>query len=455
MSNDDEKVIASVKMCAERMSDQQQKSLAKLNRITDTNGDTEGKLRAAFLKKNIWSQNKKLRIAFLESASYIERTSTDVLKGTVDQNGVSLKMDPLQDEIDKLFKENKSYKIENAIKKVVLDRLQPIVNIKFEFVANPSVAEIRISFDPNGGAWSYVGSDILNYKDKKLPTMNLGWFDVPTTLHEFCHALGMVHEHSTPFGSAIFWNESRVYRWAKKTQGWDKETTKANIIEKYKKKEINGSEFDPRSIMLYFFPGTLTDDPTTKKCCGKGTNQNLMFSPFDVLFLNNIYPSSKDMLPEEFTVKFFNDVFNEKVDIETLNKQIDFSAQENKKSSLKSDKKSKKTNKQNTLKNNSEEEEEEDYEHESKIEEEFSDLDLTPYDLECNCKCNSDDSEQEQNDQQEEDCEENENIFSNIYFWLGIIFLLIIIIAIIFSAKPKQNDITMPSAPPQFTTNTK
>ena len=26
--------------------------------------------------------------------------------------------------------------------------------------------------------------------------MNFSWFDVPTILHEFCHALGMMHEHN-------------------------------------------------------------------------------------------------------------------------------------------------------------------------------------------------------------------------------------------------------------------
>jgi hypothetical protein len=421
--DNDEKVIKGVKMCAERMSQQHSDSLVKLNNMskTETETETEGRLRAAFLKKNIWSQNKRIRIAFLESASYIERTSTEVLKGNVDLNGVSLKIDPMQDEIDKLFSENKKYKIEDAIKKVVMERLQPIVNLKFEFVTNPAVSEIRISFDPNGGAWSYVGSDVLNYKNKKEATMNLGWFDVPTTLHEFCHAIGMVHEHSNPFGSVILWNEPRVYKWAKRTQGWDKETTKSNIIERYKKNEINGSEFDPRSIMLYFFPGTLVDDPLTKKCCGKGTNQNLMFSPFDVLFLNNIYPSSKDMLPEEFTVKFFNDVFNEKVDIEILRQQLEFNSKNNKKTSISNTNKTS-SKKQNDLKNTSEE---------------FSDVDLMPYDLgmcDCDCKCSNNDYKEEEvcSEENENENEYEGSIFTSVYFWIGI-FILFIIVAIIYS----------------------
>jgi hypothetical protein len=153
--------------------------------------------------------------------------------------------------------------------------------------------------------------------------MNFGWFDVPTTLHEFCHALGMVHEHQNPKGKPILWDKPRVKEWANKTQGWSEETTNNNIIERYKLDEINGSTFDSKSIMLYFFPGDLVLDPETNKCCGTGTNQNLMFSPYDVLYLNYNYPLKKaTMTSEQFTVKFFNDVFNVKVDIEDLKKQI-------------------------------------------------------------------------------------------------------------------------------------
>ena len=154
--------------------------------------------------------------------------------------------------------------------------------------------------------------------------MNFGWFDVPTTLHEFCHALGMIHEHQNPKGKTILWDKERVLRWAKETQGWDKETTDSNIIERYKMDEINGSTFDSKSIMLYFFPGNLVLDPNTNQCCGTGTNQNLMFSPYDVLYLNYNYPlKNSDLTSEQFTVKFFNDVFNQQVDIDDLKKQLD------------------------------------------------------------------------------------------------------------------------------------
>jgi hypothetical protein len=220
-----------------------------------------------------------------------------------------------------------------------------------------NLADIKIDFDPTGGAWSYIGTDTLE-GEKSQPTMNFGWFDVPTVLHEFCHALGMVHEHSNPNGKPINWAVCHVAKFASESQGWNAKDIKENIVEKYKADLINGSEFDPRSIMLYFYPGnvlckedadktapdiTVADlqecfdgckkiDDTIVACnleidkCkmpGKGTTQNLRFSPWDVLYLNNIYSSdSVEMTSEQVTVKFFNDNYGEQITSDDLTKQL-------------------------------------------------------------------------------------------------------------------------------------
>ena len=113
-------------------------------------------------------------------------------------------------------------------------------------------------------------------------TLNYGWIDAKTISHEVGHVLSMIHEHQNPNGQTISWNEDIVYKWAETTQGWDKETTVHNIIVKYKVDEINGSDFDPMSIMLYFFPGDLTTN-------NKGTHQNLRLSAYDVEYLNSVY----------------------------------------------------------------------------------------------------------------------------------------------------------------------
>src|SRR4051812_1948479 len=48
-------------------------------------------------------------------------------------------------------------------------------NLKFDFNNAPN-AEIRIAFDPNDGAWSYIGTDCKGIALRE-PTMNLGFLD--------------------------------------------------------------------------------------------------------------------------------------------------------------------------------------------------------------------------------------------------------------------------------------
>ncbi len=69
-------------------------------------------------------------------------------------------------------------------------------------------ADIRITFDPNDGAWSYVGTDCKSIPADEA-TMNLGFLDGGTAGHEFGHAIGLAHEHSNPEGG-IQWNEPVV-----------------------------------------------------------------------------------------------------------------------------------------------------------------------------------------------------------------------------------------------------
>jgi hypothetical protein len=396
MSETEEKVI---KMCAEK--DNGSKAIKKVvnkveNYIEKRGGNTikkKGvntqkagkKMRAAFLKSKIWPANTTINVGFVKSSKFhydkIPRTETAVLKKKVDRNGVQLKLDPLQEEVDGMsVRDAIIYTIMKRFNDVVYPEYKPasvtidpayvpmpLVNLKFNFfdptdpsrktLFNSNLADIRIDFDPEGGAWSLLGTDSLSEK-KEEPTMNFGWFDVPTTLHEFCHALGMVHEHSNPNGKPINWAVCHVTKYMNDTQGWDAETIKENVIEKYKVDQINGSEFDPQSIMLYFFPGTIVckDDADAKvpditvgdvqncftgcrmvkeeltacnieldKCArpGKGTAQNLRFSPWDVLYLNNIYPPETQSLSnEQVTVKFFNDNFGEQITSEELTRQL-------------------------------------------------------------------------------------------------------------------------------------
>ena len=151
-----------------------------------------------------------------------------------------------------------------------------VANIKFTFGNSPN-AHIRISFDPNDGAWSYIGTDNTHIPLNQA-TMNLGFLDGGTAAHEFGHAIGLAHEHQNPLGG-IQWNEAVVIAEAAKSPNfWDEETTRHNVLRKYSVDEINGTEFDPDSIMLYFFPASWTLN-------GIGTKENDVLSRLDKEFI--------------------------------------------------------------------------------------------------------------------------------------------------------------------------
>jgi hypothetical protein len=136
-------------------------------------------------------------------------------------------------------------------------------NLKFKF-SNDQNAEIRISFVESDGAWSYIGKDCLDIPVTQ-PTMNLGWQDEGVVLHEFGHAIGLIHEHQNPVGG-IQWNKPAVYAdLGGPPNFWDTQTVDNNMFATYGKDQINGTSLDKLSIMLYEIPQSWTTNGFSSK----------------------------------------------------------------------------------------------------------------------------------------------------------------------------------------------
>jgi hypothetical protein len=157
---------------------------------------------------------------------------------------------------------------------------QARANLRFEF-NNASDAEIRITFDPNDGAWSNVGTDCRSVPLNQ-PTMNLGFMDGGTVAHEFGHAIGMGHEHQNPAGGLQFDAAVVTRDLSGPPNRWTPEQIRFNVLEKYAVDQIRGTNFDPQSIMLYFFPARWTTN-------GIGTEANEVLSETDKTFIASTY----------------------------------------------------------------------------------------------------------------------------------------------------------------------
>lgn len=162
-------------------------------------------------------------------------------------------------------------------------------NIKLQWVTSGD-AEIRVNVDSSGGSWSYVGTDNLAVAASNQ-TMNFGWLTDSTAedeysrviLHEFGHALGCIHEHSSPAAAGISWNKQAVYDYYLATNGWTKAQVDSNVFALYAESTTQFTALDETSIMLYAIPAGLTTNGFT-------VGWNRVLSAMDKTFIGQVYP---------------------------------------------------------------------------------------------------------------------------------------------------------------------
>ncbi|XXF79249.1 hypothetical protein P2318_05705 [Myxococcaceae bacterium GXIMD 01537] len=209
----------------------------------------EGKDRAALLKASKWMAGDKITVTFLDG-------------------------DP---------------GVQERVKKVALQWTRPgLARLMFSFTTDPN-ALIRISFR-YAGSWSTLGSSCRTVP-RGQPTMNYGWLTPTSTdaelervvLHEFGHALGLIHEHQNPTGG-IQWNKEVVYKeLSGPPNNWTRAQIDHNLFEPYSRADTNYTSTDSTSIMMYPIKKAWTLN-------GFSAGLNGKLSPLDVKFIHEQYP---------------------------------------------------------------------------------------------------------------------------------------------------------------------
>jgi hypothetical protein len=186
-----------------------------------------GKERAALVKSLMWHPGDKITVSFLDGAAALQQRVQDAAKQWTGPG---------------------------------------MADLTFEFRDGPNT-DVRISFRYQG-SWSVLGTTCRTITDKTQPTMNFGWLKPDSdqaevervVLHEFGHALGLIHEHQNP-GGVIHWNREQViHDLSGYPNYWTLDQIEVNMFRPYAVEETNASLLDKDSIMMYPIPARWTTD---------------------------------------------------------------------------------------------------------------------------------------------------------------------------------------------------
>ncbi|MCS4246696.1 M12 family metallopeptidase [Pseudomonas sp. BIGb0164] len=145
--------------------------------------------------------------------------------------------------------------------------------------------DIRISDDPGiKRNWTAIGTDAKNVPLSE-PTMHLERLDDSRefrakALHEFGHALGLLHEHQNPEHD-INWDIDAVYE-GYTSEHFPKELVYSQFLKLPVGDHLLVTRYDSKSIMHYDFPDIVTLD-------GRGVGANTHLSEGDKAIVRKLY----------------------------------------------------------------------------------------------------------------------------------------------------------------------
>lgn len=161
-----------------------------------------------------------------------------------------------------------------------------------QFTPSNTDPQVRIARQggPDGGYWSYVGTDITHIPSGE-PTMNLEGFSMATpesefhrvVRHETGHTLGSPHEHMRKeLVDRI--DAKKAIAYFKATQGWSEKVVRAQVLTPLEESSLLGTAHaDQDSIMCYQLPGSITRD-------GEPILGGVDIDEEDAAFMASIYP---------------------------------------------------------------------------------------------------------------------------------------------------------------------
>ena len=173
--------------------------------------------------------------------------------------------------------------------------------------------QIRVSFG-QPGYWSLLGQASAIYAAQNEASLNLEGMGEATpeqikdpqnagvVLHEFGHALGLLHEHQSPAavcGKEFNWDFINNYL-SGEPNNWDEETINFNM-KPMAGDDLMMTDFDIKSIMLYSFPAQYYIGGEGSKCFIAASNDAV--SETDYATVAYMYPLEASARMERFETK--------------------------------------------------------------------------------------------------------------------------------------------------------